>query len=234
MSAYGNAGCEATSVSYNALETELLMWLVTTENSVKALTSAVIDPTLTAKSELIDLRSRLEKLLDLAESGSAGVAKRIVKIEDEIARVEDGIKNYITPTPLGDSLTSMLKTLEKHEELKVKGGPELTSLRLELQTAIRRLFAKIVLLKDVHESKYGYKYREVVVYGPIAEQMAKWIKEQKELLVTNRRMVSNAEMVQNYKLTDDDGVVVQYELEQKGFQAGNIRGRRTKKATPKF
>lgn len=120
----------------------------------------------------------------------------------------------------------------KHEELKAKGSPELTALRLELQTAIRRLFTKIVLLKDVHESKYGYKYREVVVYGPIAEQMAKWITQQKELLVTNRRMVANAEMVQNYKITDDNGVVVPYVLQEKGFTMGNIRGRRTKKATP--
>lgn len=83
LSAYANAGCDATSVPYNALENDLLMWLVTTENSVQALTSTVIDPTLTAKSELVDLRGRLEKLLDLAETGSPSITKRILKLEDE-------------------------------------------------------------------------------------------------------------------------------------------------------
>lgn len=223
LSAYAGTGCDAPQMPYHAVEESLLGLLVTLDVSVTGVQEAE-DPRLGLRIELENARARLERLLDLAEAGSAGIAGRITKVEGEIREMEQGLHTFVPVRPLQETWLETLAFLERYSEAKA-AGVDVNPLKLQLQGALRRLIAKVVFLKADHENKHG-RFREVALYGPVQEPLAAHIEQQKALLQTNRRKVANATVAERRRVLNDGGCMVEYAMPLKGFQPGNKGGKR--------
>lgn len=224
ISALSGGGCSTPTAPYKAIEDTLFTWLVLTDAPVVATEDS--QQATTMQLELDAARKRHDNLLDLAESGSTGVGKRLVKLEAEIAAMEKAIASYVPPTPINET---WLETLKLLEVLSTAADPE--PIKLQLQVAFRRIVDKIVVYSATHDGRYG-KYREINVHGPIATPMAAWIQREHELLKTDRRRVHNATKAAARRVLPDGSPVVEYDLMPLGPRPGNQRGGRKKALNP--
>lgn len=223
LSAYAGTGCDAPQMPYHAVEEAMLGMLVMLDVSVTGVKEAA-DPRLGLKIELENARARLERLLDLAETGSAGIAGRITKVEAEITVIEQQMHTFIPVKPLEETWIETLKLLERYTTDK-DAGRDVNPLRLQLQGAMRRLVTKAVFLKADHENKHG-RFREIALYGPIQGPLAQQIQRDKDMLKTNRRRVHNATIAEQRRVLKDGACVIEYAMPLKGFQPGNKGGKR--------
>lgn len=235
LSAYGNTGCDAPTMPYTVIEGAIIQWLDKLSASVSHFTTAVTDPTLTTRSEIVEREGRLERLLDLAaESKSPGIAGRIEKLEAEIAALR---KHLITAVPATPVQTA-LGIYAEHKKAARKGPAALTEHRLLLQSAIRRVITKVVLLKAEHnralKNDPPQLVRELILEGSIVEPLRQWRNEDFQSATPGFGDVKPEDIydslvpVAPHMRDVGEGIVVPYEMPAKGFQAGNIRGRRRK------
>lgn len=233
LSAYANTGCDAPTYPYNLLEAMLADYFVHAGKTIQGTTVGTPDTTLTARGELVEKRTRYDRLLDLAEIGSPGIGQRIVKLEREIAELQHQITNAVPARPIQDAAVEVWNFLDEHERLKADGGDALRDHRLKLQAAIRQILTKLVLRKATHKAPAangGFEYREIVLYGPVADALADEIRPKHQWIVDNPKLARYTPLKAKIeRVTDDGGVVQMLELPPSGFQPGNIRGRRTKK-----
>lgn len=186
VKAYSNAGCDAPRMPYNAFEAEVISWIITFGRAGLS-DHAQVDPRVAMNGELERKRREMSNLLDLQAASTKPSAPkmlmaRIEKLDAEIEQLEAEIQSYIPPTPIGQTRKAALELLERHKQLQDSNGPELFELRLQLQAELRLLVKRVVFRKELKkmgdvldpldlpdDNPQGY-YREVVIYGPIADE----------------------------------------------------------------
>lgn len=234
LSAYGNTGCDAPTMPYNVIEKAIIEWMDKLSASVTHFTTAVTDPTLTTRSEIAEREERLERLLDLAESGSHGIGARITKLEAELIGLREHLKNAVPVTPV----TTALNIYSELAKAKKKGPAALTEHRMLLQSAIRRVMTKVVLLKAEHnralKDEPPQMVRELIIEGPIVEPLRQWRDGEWESATVGFGDIAEENTYDSlvpaapHMRDVGEGIVVPYEMPHQGFRLGNIRGRRRK------
>lgn len=196
--AYSKQGCDAPTMPYEDVEESILSLM---QDKLEAEKQVLEDPATILRAELDDKRKALGNLIQVAELGKAyaggikTLAGKIVAIEGEIASLEQQIKHAVQPPDIEATRDYVYETYRKHRQLKKSRGndAELRQLRESLQSRLKLLLTKVVLLKDtfngiddliatstdpdeladlIEERKTasGHDYRWLVLYGPFAKR----------------------------------------------------------------
>ena len=228
--AYGGKDCTAVAHPYNELEDALLDVVLLMEHTpIEPLVSVEPDKALELRERIASNSRALERLLKVLEDGkdfagsSATMLKRMADLETTVAEDKKELAKVPPARPLKDAIDTAYALYERHKNAT---GEELRDIRMRLAAVLRQLFTNIKLVparievergevsedadgNEVVLKPYTEHYAQVVVYGPLANQM----KGAPHILGPR------------YDVTSDGGVLVPYRLAEEAVKRSNIKRR---------
>ena len=210
VKAYSGRGCDAPTMPYKAIEQWVLFVLMQVEEIDFGLSEKVVmDPMAVVRAEIEDKQRLINRMNDALLHGDAAALPTLVanmtRLELEKAALEKQVRDFIPPRPTNEVLAEVFELFNRHKSVQ-EGTLERFELRQQLQSSLKRLLNKMVLLKDTHRSG-KHEYRTAVLYGPVIEHLKE-----------------HSKFHNLWELLDDGGLAIDYQL-----PAWGINGTRRRK-----
>jgi DNA invertase Pin-like site-specific DNA recombinase len=252
-------GCETPPYPYNQIELYMLIGLTSgfAHEPLGALVDDTSsDPRRVLQQEIADKQKRLENLFELVAAqgssatsgGFAGAAKMIEKLQAEITSLSQKLARVASRPPLVPIFIQARELV--HRMWALKDETELFDVRLKMQTTLRQLFNKIVLLpetKSKEEKKVGetprlpngdvdwntpmrvetetVQYRQMVLYGRLIDNLRETLARDGSVHVSIFVKDAGA-----FTFTEDGGLVWDYKLDPSNTRLEVKRRNRAKKS----
>jgi DNA invertase Pin-like site-specific DNA recombinase len=155
LRAYSSHDCDAPKVPYLAVEDAVLTRLINAQvrRFIDMTDTETADPTEALRGEIAIKQEKVHRYVDSIGGGESSAPKSIVatitKLEAEIERLEQQLKNVVMPAPRADAWKEAIALRRDHDALLNDPSKvaELTELRGRMRAAIRRIITKVEFAK---------------------------------------------------------------------------------------
>lgn len=158
----GQSKCEAWRFPYRAAEKAILDRLLSQRRVLVHDFQNDDSQRQVIEAEIAGARKRQERALSIAlktEGNVEAVAKELDQLQATIEQLEEQLKEVSHVPVTRDEIDESLALIKRHDELRKQGNSEeLNELRLNLQTALRRMITKVEFAPLWTSSAVGRKY----------------------------------------------------------------------------